>query len=152
MKGYLLKRPLPKDIIQQLVADNPESGSYMAAHLEGTLPAISLVSQSTLISAITNDTAPDSVYAQQGVGYGRQGDVLMGIITSGNSRNCLYALQVARTFGLRTIGLLGPTVGAMKSFCDIAICVPGDDVPTIQENQLPVYHTLCAALEKAFFI
>src|SRR4030095_13116929 len=102
--GYLLKRPVPEEIRAKLLSSNPEDGGYLADHLQGGLPAISLVSQTSLISAIANDTAADMVYAQQVYAYGREGDTLMGISTSGNARNVIHAMQVARALGLHTIG------------------------------------------------
>jgi phosphoheptose isomerase len=151
MKGYLLKRPVPEDIRLKLVSLSPENGDYLASHLQGGLPAISLVSQTSLLSAIANDTAADMAYAQQVYAYGRDGDALFGISTSGNARNVIHAMQVARALGLQTIGLTGPTGGALKPFCDVCICVPAESTPAIQERHLPIFHVLCAMLEEEFF-
>ena len=151
MKGYLLKRPLSEETRGKLISTFPQNGDYLANHLQGALPAISLVSQTSLLSAIANDTAADMVYAQQVYAYGREVDVLIGLSTSGNSRNVIYAMQVARALGLHTIGLTGPTGGALKPLCDICICVPGESTPVIQERHLPVFHVLCAMLEEEFF-
>ena len=151
MKGYLLKRPVPEEVRTNLIAANPEDGDYLADHLQGGLPAISLVSQTSLLSAIANDTAADMAYAQQMYVYGREGDVLIGISTSGNSANVVRAMQVARTLGLRTIGLTGRTGGKLKSLSDVCIRVPADDTTRIQERHLPIFHVLCAMLEEEFF-
>ena len=151
MKGYLLKRPLSEDIRAKLVSVSAEDGDYLASHLQGALPAISLVSQTALLSAISNDTAADIVFAQQVYGYGREGDTLIGISTSGNSRNVILAMQVARAVGVRTIGLTGPTGGKLKPLCDVCICVPAESTPGIQERHLPIFHVLCAMLEEEFF-
>jgi phosphoheptose isomerase len=151
MKGYLLKRSLPDDVRTKLLALDPPAGAYLADHLQGALPAISLVSQSSLISAISNDTASDMVFAQQVYGYGREGDVLLGLSTSGNARNVIRALQVARALGLRTIGLTGVSGGMLKALCEVCICVPAENTAAIQERHLPIYHTLCAMLEEEFF-
>ena len=151
MKGYLLKRPISEEMRLKLKATNPRAGDYLANHLQGGLPAISLVSQTSLLSAIANDTAADMVYAQQVYAYGREGDVLMALSTSGNSRNVLYALQVANALGLHTIGLTGPTGGALQSHCEVCIRVPGESTPAIQERHLPIFHVLCAMLEEEFF-
>src|SRR5215213_8866604 len=86
MKGYLRKRPIPQEMRDRLISTTPEDGEYLASHLQGGLPAISLVSQTSLLSAIANDTAADMVYAQQVYAYGREGDALIGISTSGNAR------------------------------------------------------------------
>jgi D-sedoheptulose 7-phosphate isomerase len=152
MKGYLLKRPVPEAMRAKLLSSNPENGGYLAEHLQGGLPAISLVSQTSLLSAIANDTAADMVYAQQVYAYGREGDVLIGISTSGNSMNVIRALQVARALGLHTIGLTGRTGGKLKPLCDVCIRVPAQDTALIQERHLPIFHVLCAMLEEEFFV
>ncbi|HKY54446.1 MAG TPA: SIS domain-containing protein [Anaerolineales bacterium] len=151
MKSYLLKRPVPDEIRAKLISTSPHDGDYLANHLQGALPAISLVSQTSLLSAIANDTAADMVYAQQVYAYGREGDVLIGISTSGNARNVIHAMQVAHALKLHTIGLTGPTGGALKPLCDVCICVPGESTPLIQERHLPIFHVLCAMLEEEFF-
>jgi len=151
MKGYLLKRPVPEEMRTKLTATSPEDGDYLANHLQGGLPALSLVSQTSLLSAIANDTAADMVYAQQVYGYGREGDVLIGISTSGNSANVIRAMQVARTLGLHIIGLTGRTGGKLKPLCDVCIRVPANDTTLIQERHLPIFHVLCAMLEEEFF-
>jgi phosphoheptose isomerase len=151
MKGYLLKRPVPEAMRTKLTATSPEDGDYLANHLQGGLPAFSLVSRTSLLSAIANDTAADMVYAQQVYGYGREGDVLIGISTSGNSANVIRAMQVARTLGLHIIGLTGRTGGKLKPLCDVCIRVPANDTTLIQERHLPIFHVLCAMLEEEFF-
>lgn len=151
MKGYLLARPVPADVRRRLEVAFPEQGDYLASHLQGALPAISLVSQSSLITAIANDTAPDMIFAQQVHGYGREGDVVVGISTSGNSGNVLQALRVGRAMGLRTLGFTGSSGGAMKSLCDVVVCVPWQATADIQERHLAIYHALCAIVEEAFF-
>ncbi len=152
MKAYLSKRKVPEEMLTKLLAADSEDGKYLATHLQGVLlPAISLVSQTSLLSAIANDTAADMIFAQQVYGYGQQGDTLIGLSTSGNSRNVILAMQVTRILGLYTIALTGPTGGALKSFCDVCICVPGESTPAIQERHLPIYHVLCAMLEEKFF-
>jgi phosphoheptose isomerase len=151
MKGYLLKRPVPDEMRARLVAASPQDGDYLARQLQGGLSAISLVSQTSLLSAIANDTAADMVYAQQVYAYGREGDAIIGISTSGNARNVIHAMQVARTLGMHTVGLTGPAGGALKPLCDVCTCVPAGSTPEIQERHLPIFHVLCAMLEEEFF-
>lgn len=151
MKGFMSKRPVPKSVRQRLLHDFPEQGTYLADHLQGALPAISLVSHTSLLTAYANDVAADMVFAQQVYGYGVKGDVLIGLSTSGNSENVIHAFRVARTLGLCTIALTGRGGGAMKPLCDVTIRVPWDSTPDIQERHLPIYHTLCVMLEEAFF-
>jgi D-sedoheptulose 7-phosphate isomerase len=151
MKGYLRKRLVPEEIRTKLRGVSAEDGDYLADHLQGALPAISLVSQTSLLSAIANDTATDMVYAQQVYAYGREGDALIGISTSGNSTNVIRAMQVARALGIRTVGLTGRTGGKLKPLCDVCIRVPANDTALIQERHLPILHVLCAMLEEEFF-
>lgn len=151
MKGFALPRPLPATDRRQLEAAFPETGARLADHLQGALPAISLVSQTSLATAFANDVAPDMAFAQQVYGYGRPGDVVWGISTSGASANVIHAMQVARARGLRTLGLTGRSGGELAGLCDVTICVPHDDTATIQERHLALYHALCLALEAHFF-
>lgn len=151
MKGFMSKRPIPDGMRDKLRQFGAENGDYLAEQLQGALPAISLVSHTALATAYANDVAADMVFAQQVYGYGKPGDVLVGLSTSGNSQNVVKALQVARAMGLRTIGLTGAGGGAMKELCDVTIRVPYDSTPDIQERHLPIYHALCIMLEDEFF-
>ena len=151
MKGFVSKRPLPAHVRQKFRRSFPEKGDYLADHLQGALPAISLVSQSSLISAFSNDVAADMVYAQQVYGYGRKGDVLVAISTSGNSVNIVNAVQTAKVMELKTIGLTGRKGGQLLDLCDVTIRVPKDITAQVQELHLPVYHALCLLLEEEFF-
>lgn len=151
MKGYLRRRPLDEASRQTLTEAFPHEGPYLAAHLQGALPAISLVSQTSLTTAYANDVAADMVFAQQVYGYGKRGDVLLAISTSGHSANVRHAAQVARAFGLHTLGLTGQGGGALKAICEVTICVPCEGATAVQERHLPIYHALCAMLEAEFF-
>lgn len=151
MKGYFLKRPIPAELRARFTQLFPGRGQYLADHLQGALPAISLVSQISLITAFANDVAADMIFAQQVYGYGRPGDVLLGISTSGNSANVINALQVGRVMELKTIGLTGLQQCTMDDICDVAVHVPGFNTPEVQERHVAVYHALCAKLEERFF-
>jgi phosphoheptose isomerase len=151
MKTFNLERPLPEPLKQKLSHDFGNDGKFLADHLQRSLSAISLVSQTSLITAIGNDVSADLIFAQQVIGYGKPGDVLFAITTSGNSKNILNAVYIAKILGLKVVGLTGRTGGKMKKYCDVAICVPADVTPRIQELHIPVYHTLCAMLEDHFF-
>lgn len=151
MKGFLSKRPLPDEVRSRLTDAFPAEGEYLADHLQGALPAISLVSHSGLMTAYANDVASDMVYAQQVYGYGKPGDVLIAISTSGRSANILHALRVARTQGMATIGFSGRSGGDMPSLCDVVVRVPEEETLKIQERHLPIYHALCEMLEQALF-
>ncbi|MDQ6765924.1 MAG: SIS domain-containing protein [Verrucomicrobiota bacterium] len=151
MKGFLKPRRIPDADAARLTTSAGALGPPIAAQLQGTLPAISLVSQTSLISAITNDISAEVVFAQQVYGLGKPGDVLLGITTSGNSRNVVNAVAVAKTFGLKTIILTGRSGGAVAAMANVALRVPADEVAEIQELHLPVYHWLCIELEEKFF-
>lgn len=150
MKGFVSKRPVPEEVRHALRAAAPD-GDYLADHLQGALPTLSLASQLALMTAYANDVAPDMVFAQQVYGYGRPGDALIGISTSGNSANVVHALQVARARGLATVGFTGRGGGGMAAFCDVLVAVPFENTAEVQERQLPLYHALCTLLEEHFF-
>ncbi len=151
MKGYLSRRPLPAELRRQFEQTFPQDGAYLAEHLQGALPAISLVSQVSLITAFANDVAPDMIFAQQVYGYGRSGDVLIGISTSGSSCNVTNALKVARLLGLRTIGFTGAAGREFEGLCDVVVHVPSSQTAEIQERHQAIYHAVCAELEEEFF-
>ncbi|MGM7723028.1 D-sedoheptulose-7-phosphate isomerase [Metabacillus sp. Hm71] len=151
MKGFLLKRPVDQNLQKRLLEVAPADAENLINHLQGALPAISLSNHSALMTAFANDVDPSLVFAQQVVGYGINGDVLLGISTSGNSKNVLQALKVAKAKSMFTIGLTGRNGGEMNEICDVTINVPWDDTPSIQERHLPIYHSLCIMLEEEFF-
>jgi phosphoheptose isomerase len=151
MKGFELNRPIGELLKKELADFGGERGVYLAEKLQQGLPAISLSAHSALITAVANDTDADLIFAQQVVGYGNAGDVLIAISSSGNSRNVIDAIITAKAKGMDVIGLSGETGGKMKLLCDILINVPGKVTSFIQELHLPVYHTLCLMVENAFF-
>ena len=115
------------------------------------LPAIALVNEISLMTAYGNDVAPDLIFAQQVLGYGKEGDVFLGISTSGNSKNVIYAAEIAKALKMRVIGLTGENGGILSTIADICIKVPESKTYRIQELHLHVYHALCLELEKYFF-
>ncbi len=151
MKSYLKPRPVPTEFRERLATLEPEFGSEIGEHLEGALPALSLCGHPSLASAYANDVAPGMVFAQQVYGYGRPGDLLLAISTSGNSHNVLTAAVVARAIGLRTLGLTGASGGRLRNVCDITIRAPAEKTPEAQELHLPIYHWLCETIEAHFF-
>lgn len=153
MKGFLLPRKLGKDIEEKMREVCPDEADYFMKNLQGALPALSLVNQVALNTAFANDQAPDLSFAQQILGMGNEGDVLVAISTSGNSTNVIYALQMAKVKGVKTIALTGKSGGkiAERKLADVTICVPDDETYRIQELHLPVYHMLCIAAENEFF-
>jgi len=151
MKGFKLERRVTDEQRSMFVSAFPDEGDYFANNLQYGLPAISLVSQSSLFTASINDLPPELVFAQQVFVYGREGDTLLSISTSGNAQNVVYANKVAKTFGIRTIGMTGEQGGRLLDVCDVTIRVPAEETFRVQELHVPVYHTLCAMLEAEFF-
>lgn len=151
MKGFLQKREVPDSFAKELYGVDEAMGRELAQSLQGSLPAIALTGHPGLSTAFLNDVNGEMVYAQQVYGYGRAGDVFLGISTSGNSRNIMYALTTAKARGMKTIGLTGNQGGLLGQRADIAIKVPQKETYKIQELHLPVYHTLCLMLEAYFF-
>ena len=151
MKGFLKKRPLPEPLRGKMKAAFPEDADYLYQNLQGALPALSLVNQVGLGTAFANDQTPDLVFAQQVLGVGREGDVLLAISTSGNSKNVVFAVETARVLGLHTVALTGRSGGKLKGLTDVTVAVPDDETFRIQEFHLPVYHALCIAAEEEFF-
>jgi D-sedoheptulose 7-phosphate isomerase len=151
MKGFNLRREIPAAVRSAIESLYPDEGSYIADRLQGALPAISLVSQNALLTAFSNDVASDLSYAQQVYGYGRKGDVLIAISTSGNSMNVVRAAQMARVMEMKTMGLTNAAGGRLAHLCDAAICVPAHATPDVQELHLPVYHAICAVVEIEMF-
>lgn len=141
MKGFLLKRQVTDERLSQEMREN----------LQGALPAISLNSQTALMTAFNNDLNPDFVFAQQVYGYAKANDLLIGISTSGNSENVLNAVKVANSMGVKSIVLTGKDGGKLKNLATVSICVPANETYKIQEYHLPVYHYLCAKVEEDFF-
>jgi len=151
MKGFTLRRPVDSEYRKRLLEIDPAEGEYLANHLQQALPAISLVSQTALMTAFVNDVAADMVFAQQVYGYGEKQDVLIGLSTSGNSTNVIKAFTVAKAMGMKTIAFTGKSGGKLKEISDVSICVPWEETLDIQERHLPIYHSLCIMLEKEFF-
>lgn len=151
MKGFCKKRPVPEEFARALMKADKERGQELAGKLQGTLPAIALTGQPALSTAFLNDVDGLLGFAQQTYGYGVKGDVFLGISTSGNAKNVLYAAAVAKAKGMKVIGLTGKSGGELGKVSDAAIIVPEEETYRIQELHLPIYHTLCLMLEERFF-
>ncbi len=144
VKSFILPRSLEESFVQSV-------GTEAAGHYQGALPAFALVENTALSTAYANDVDPDYVFAQQVYAYARRGDCVLGISTSGNSKNVLNALIAAKGRGAKALGLTGRDGGKMKALCDVCIVVPEKDTYKIQELHLPVYHALCIMLEEHFW-
>ena len=151
MKGFVKRREVSDSFAECLRNADEVRGAELAKKLQGGLPAIALTGHAGLSTAYLNDVDGDLIFAQQTYGYGRPGDVLIGISTSGNAKNVMYAMTVAKTLGMKTIGLTGKDGGALKREADVSVVVPETETFKIQELHLPVYHALCLMLEERFF-
>lgn len=151
MKSVNKPRPVDAVYAESLKSVDPEMGEALAETLQGALPAIALSSHPSLNTAFANDCDPEMIFAQQVYGYGRKGDVLLAISTSGGSRNVLYAAVAAKAKGLKVIALTGRSGGRLASLSDISIKVPETETYKVQEFHLPVYHCLCLMLEDILF-
>ena len=151
MKRFRIPRTVPEHLQKRLKEVDQERGEALSRNLERGLMAIPLVAHEALTTAYINDVDGLGVFAQQLYGYGREGDVFLGISTSGNSRNVISATVVARALGIKVIGLTGQSGGELAAVADVAIRVPETETYKIQELHLPVYHCLCLMLEDRFF-
>ena len=141
MKGFLKDRKVTDERIPQELREK----------LQGALPAISLCAHTSLMTATMNDNDADMIFAQQVYGYANENDLLIALSTSGNSKNVVNAVKVAKALSVKTIALTGETGGMLKELADVAICAPSTETYKIQEYHLPIYHYLCAKIEKEFF-
>ena len=151
MKAFILPRKIDPSYAEMLVSVEPELGQVLAENLQGALPAIALDGHLALTTAYMNDCEPLLCFAQQVNGYGRPGDVLLAISTSGNSKNVLFAAVAARARGMKVVGLTGARDSKLSALADTCIRVPEIDTYKVQELHLPIYHCLCLMLEESFF-
>lgn len=151
MKSFCLPRPMSAAFREAAESADPEMGRVLGEGLQQGLPAIALSAHTALGTAWMNDCDPALVFAQQVAGYGRPGDVLLGITTSGNSLNIRYAALAARAAGLKVLSLTGAPGGKIAALSDVCIHVPATETFKVQELHLPVYHCLCLMLEERFF-
>ena len=151
MKSFLIHRPLTEAVKGNLDQLLGEEAQKFYTCMQRGIPAISLPSQVAVLSAYVNDVDPEFMYAQLVQGYGRAGDVVLCISTSGNSNNVVRAAQMAKALGLKTLALTGSKDSKLSALCDVTVQVPETETFKVQELHLPVYHYLCAQLEEELF-
>lgn len=151
LKSFVKKRRPSVELIDSIRKINPETGDYLEDKLQGSLPVIALANNTALMTASLNDVDGNVMFAQQVNGYGKEGDVFLGISTSGNSKDIVYPTVVAKAKGLMTVALTGKDGGKLKGIADICIVVPEQETFKIQELHLPVYHALCLEIEEYFW-
>ena len=151
MKGFVKDRPVSEEMCEALRSVDPERAEGLIRNLQEGLQAICLNAHTSLNTAFANDKDPVMCYAQQVNGYGKPGDVFMGISTSGNAENVMYAAVTAKAKGMKVIALTGKDGGKLAKISDVAIIVPEQETYKIQEYHLPIYHALCLMLEERFY-
>ena len=151
MKAFKLPRFLRADFKEKLIKVNEELGTVLAENLQLALPAIALDGHLALTTAYMNDCEPLLCFAQQVNGFGTENDDFLGISTSGNSKNILYAAVCARAKGMKVIGLTGEKNSKLCEISDVCVKAPSTETYMIQEYHLPIYHCLCLMLEDYFF-
>lgn len=151
MKGFENPRKLPQCYRERLISANAEMGSVLGENLQGGLPAIALDGHLALSTAYMNDCEPLLCFAQQVNVFGNENDVFLGISTSGNSKNILYAATVAKAKGMKVIGLTGAKDSKLSAMADVTVRSSQTRTYMIQEHHLPIYHCLCLMLEDRFF-
>jgi phosphoheptose isomerase len=144
VKRFSNPRPLSRELAESL-------GSDLSQNLHGGLPALSLPSMIGFHTAFANDDNPEYAFAQQVLAFGKTGDVLLTISTSGNSKNLIHAVHTAKSLGLKTITLTGESGGLLAPLCDLAIQAPASETPRVQELHLPIYHAICTVVEDTLF-
>ncbi len=151
MKRFKTPRPVTPEFADKLKSIDPLRGDNLAKNLERSLMAIPLVAHEALTTAYINDVDGLGVFAQQLFGFGRPGDVFLGISTSGNSKNIMSATVVARAVGIKVIGLTGADGGELANVADVCVRAPSYETYMIQELHLPIYHCWCLMLEEKYF-
>ncbi len=150
MKMFKKARPINREVRDNLLAFG-EDGQSLVDSLDGAIPAISLTSHLALSTAFSNDKNPMAIFAQQLYGLGKKGDCLLAISTSGNSKNCVLAMMVAKAKNIFTVALAGKKPCKMDEFSNVAIHATEQETFKVQELHLPIYHALCAMLENELF-
>ncbi len=151
MKGFMLKRPIGGELKNKLNTLGFEDAELLCKNLQGSLPAISLPSQTAILSAFINDVSPEMMYAQMVYGYATDKDLLICLSTSGNSQNLVNAVKIARAKGCKVLSLTGEKESMLSKLSDVCIMVPETETYKVQELHLPIYHYLCAMCELYFF-
>ena len=151
MKRFKIQRPVAPEFADKLKEIDPVRGAELAKNLECSLMAIPLTAHEALSTAYINDVDGLGVFAQQLFGFGRKGDVFLGISTSGNSKNIMNATVVARALGIKVLGLTGAGGGELAKVSEVVVKVPETETYMIQELHLPIYHCWCLMLEDKFF-
>ena len=151
LKGFKSRRELTVADREKFVAIAGADGIELSGALQYGLPAISLLSHPALTSAFGNDVNPKLAFAQQLWALGKSGDMVIGISTGGNAENIRKMFITAKVKNIQTVLLTGSKHGSCREFADLVVAVAESETYKIQELHLPLYHTLCLAVESQFF-
>ena len=153
MKGFKLPRKCNMEFAEKLKSIDDVRGAELAEKLQGGLPTIALNNHQGMNTAYINDVSNggEFLFAQQVYAYGKKGDMLLAISTSGNSKNILNAAVVSKALGIKLIGLTGAKGGELAKISEVVIKAPSTETFMVQELHLPIYHCLCLMLEERFF-
>lgn len=151
MKGFALPREIDANLKAKLKNIDCNMGNELSDKLQQALPAIALCNHNSLNTAYLNDVDGQLCFAQQILGYGETGDVFLGISTSGNSANILYAAVVAKAQDMKVIALTGKDGGRLAHMADVTVAVQEQETYKVQELHLPIYHCLCLMVEEEMF-
>ena len=146
-KSFKKKRPVQKEFAEKFLGVFPDFGEIVEKTEIG-LPAFSLVSQSGITTAVNNDIGGDYVFSQQAYAYVNDGDILVGISTSGNSAPVCNAARIAKVKGATVIAFTGKTGGDLKELADICLLSEKQETYLIQQEHIVMYHAVCAAVEE----
>lgn len=153
MKGFIKKRPLDHCELERLEQNTKDEAElkWMGENLQRGLPAISLVSQSALLTAFANDAEPKLVFAQQVMGYGQERDIFIGLSTSGNSENVVYGAKAAKSQGMDVISFTGARDSRLSEISSVVLRSNETETYKVQEEHIKLYHLICAVLENEMF-
>ena len=146
LKGFMQKRPITSEESEKFAPLGD-----VAEKLQRGIPSVPLTSLSAALSAFANDVDPELVFAQLVYALAKPHDLLICLSTSGNSKNVAWAARVAKSLGVKTVALTGIGGGELSKICDICISVPERETYKVQEYHLPVYHAICAEIERILF-
>lgn len=153
MKSFCKKRNIDPIVFDNLksICKNAEDLELYKNYLEQGLPCIDLTAFTSLNTAFINDSKSELIYANSVLGLGKKDDVLLAITTSGNSKNILHAVNIAKAKGLKTIALTGKDGGKIKEMVDTSIVSEKKDTYKIQEEHIKIYHAICLEIEEKMF-
>lgn len=148
LKGFITKRPMEKEKAEHFAKFLSKEEAEM---LQEGIPAVPLCSLMSGLTAFDNDVSPELAFGQLVFAMGKKQDLVVVLSTSGNSVNTIKAVQVAKAMGIKTVAMVGKTGGKLKDLADVVIIAPANETYLVQEYHLPIYHAVCAEVERVLF-